>query len=128
MRGVPFLLLSLALLPAAFGFTIEDRARLSLGANFEACSNLEAMLVEPGQVSMLALFENVSQFGSLTGFIDYSPTDSILRFLDEYVMALRHSREVTHPYSPKVDQQRGFRVAGSQAHCHAASPRRMMST
>ena len=43
--------------------------------------------MEPGQVSMRALFENVSQFGSLTGFIDFSPTDSILRFLDEYVMA-----------------------------------------
>ena len=35
--------------------------------------------------------------------------------------------KLTHPYSPKVDHQRGFRVAGSQAHCHAASRRGMMS-
>jgi len=40
---------------------------------------------------------------------------------------LRHSREVTHPYSRKVDQQLRARVEGPPAHCHAASPRRMMS-
>jgi len=32
------------------------------------------------------LFESLYQFGSLTGFIDYSFTDSMLRFLDEFVM------------------------------------------
>ena len=42
-------------------------------------------------------------------------------------LGLRHSREVTHPYSPKVDQQPGFRVEGPPAHCHATSPQRMMS-
>jgi hypothetical protein len=35
---------------------------------------------------MFDTFENISPYGSLTGFVDYSRTDGFLRFLDEYVM------------------------------------------
>jgi len=55
--------------------------------------------------------------------IDAPPESDFQRLTD----GLRHSREVTHPYSPKVDQQPGFRVEGPPAHCHGTSPRRMMS-
>ena len=34
----------------------------------------------------------------------------------------------THPYSPKVDHQRGVRGTGPPAICHAALLRRVMST
>lgn len=117
MHRIPFVLLWLALLPAAFGFnskelaetglhrgeggwvvrcaagavsgrcSIEDAAQPVIPSNFEGCSNLEALILEPGPKSMLDFFENISQYGSLTGFVDYSSTDGFLRFLDEYVMA-----------------------------------------
>jgi len=41
---------------------------------------------------------------------------------------LRHSREVTHPYSPRVDQQHDLRIHSPPAHCRAASPRMIVPT
>jgi len=86
MKRVPFVILWLTLIPAAFGFTIEDPAWLSIPSNFAACSNLDALLTERDSTSPVELFESLYQFGSLTGFIDYSFRDSMLRFLDEFVM------------------------------------------
>jgi hypothetical protein len=116
MQSVPFIVLWLALVPAVFGFSsndlaangltrgeggwvvrcstgaatgkcsLEDAAQPIIASNFENCSNLEAMILEPGPKSMFDIFENISQYGSLTGLVDYSPTDTMLRFLDEYVM------------------------------------------
>ena len=85
MLRVFALALGLALLPAAYGAEIEG-AYLPFGASLlELCSPHEA----PG-----AEMAPEPTFGSLTGFIDFSPTDSILRFLDEYVGASLQSHEL----------------------------------
>ena len=65
---------------------LEDAMQAAIPTNFEYCSNLEAMPGDPGTKSIMESFETVSPFGSFAGFVDYGPTDSFLRFLDEFVM------------------------------------------
>jgi hypothetical protein len=82
---VLFLIAGLALLPVAHGAEMEGTYIPVSASVLHLCAPMEtldgALIPEPA-------------FGSLTGLIDFSLTDSLLAFLDEYVMASLQSHDL----------------------------------
>lgn len=96
-------ILWLTLIPAAFAHIIEDPTKLALPSNFEQCDNLKALYPSPVQIPDDAFLE--ATIGSLTGFADFTNTDSFLRFIDEYVVSNLQSLELrnTLQYHLRMD-------------------------
>lgn len=85
MRSLLLPLFFLTLLTAAHASPINALDQLTLPNNFELCGQLEPDAGSSSQELELAVSGSV--FGSLTGFIDFSAIDGLLRFLDEHVMS-----------------------------------------
>jgi len=88
-------ILWLSLIPAAFANVIEDPTKLAIPSNFEQCDNLKALYPESLRVPDNAFLE--ATVGSLTGFADFSRTDTFLRFMERVRKA-----GVTIPISPGI--------------------------
>lgn len=85
MLRVTVLILWLTLLPAAF--------RAEIPGDYISVSG--SVLESYGQREILSqVLPPEPAFGSLTGFIDFSQTDALLRYLDEYVMASLQSHDL----------------------------------
>ena len=94
MRSILSVILWLAFASVAFAAQIEDPSQLSIPSNFEVCQNLHPLYGNPNLEMDAELNDIAALFGSLTGFVDYSSTDTMLRFLDEYVGASLQSYEL----------------------------------
>jgi hypothetical protein len=94
MRRLLSVVLWLAFVQAAFAFSIEDRTLFSIPSNFAICDNFQTMSLDPQTPVDSGLMETVRLFGSITGFVDFAPTDFFLRFVDEYVMSSLQSVEL----------------------------------
>jgi hypothetical protein len=97
MRRVLSIILWLTLVPATFALTIEDPSLQKMPSNFGNCDDLRALSPEPALIGVTEISDSLQSFGSVTGgFADYSATDTLLRFLDEFVMASMQSTELRH--------------------------------
>lgn len=107
MRRILTVILWLTLVPAAFATIIDDPSKLTIPSNFETCDDLHALYAQPLEGVETDLLESASLFGSLTGFVDFTPTDGFLRFLDEYVVGGLQSIELrdTLQYHLRLDFQ-----------------------
>jgi hypothetical protein len=96
-------ILWLTLIPAAFANVIEDATKLAIPSNFDQCDNLKALYPESLHMPDVAFLDTAS--GSLTGFANFTTTDSFLRFIDEYVVASLQSNELrnTLQYHLRLD-------------------------
>ena len=96
-------ILWLTLIPAAFANIIEDPTKLAIPSNFDQCDNLKALYPESLHVPDVVFLDSAS--GSLTGFADFTTTDTFLRFLDEYVVSNLQSLELrnTLQYHLRLD-------------------------
>ena len=103
MRRLLSVILWLALIPTAFAHIIEDPTKLAMPSNFGQCDNLKALYPASVQVPDDAFLE--ATIGSLTGFADFTNTDTFLRFIDEYVVSNLQSLELrnTLQYHLRLD-------------------------
>ena len=104
MRRLLSVILWLTLIPAAFALTIENRSLQTLPSNFTKCNDLQPLYPEPVLVGATEVDDALRLFGSITGgFADYSATDTLLRFLDEFVMSSMQSNELRHTLRFSLD-------------------------
>ncbi len=86
-----FVMVSLLVLCAGTGSwakMIDDPGPAPVRLNFELCRGFEAIAAAEHAGAELLPMEGASQWGSLTGLLDFGETDGYLRYLDEYVMAI----------------------------------------
>lgn len=88
MRFVIVSLLYLCAGAASWAKTIDDSGPAPVRLNFELCRSFEAIEAEEHAGAEFLPMEGASQWGSLTGLLDFGETDTYLRYLDEYVMAI----------------------------------------
>lgn len=88
MRFLPAVLLFLCAANASWGTMIREQGPEAVRLNFELCPRWEAIVAEETAGAEFMPMEGASQWGSLTGLVDFGATDVYLRYLDEYVMAI----------------------------------------
>lgn len=84
MRRILSVILWLTLIPAVFALPMPDNIDHALPSNFEIYPQMEPV---PAGLGLSAnLPEAASRWGSLMGFVDFTATDNLLGFLDDFVL------------------------------------------